>query len=114
MCNLYILELSFPYIIICSILPWRYMILPTEHPVEIQSYNRLFRRIYIYIYIYIYNYCIYIDLLDRYSGILQGFSKIRYPLLFFLNFGKANLKEHLSAAASEGWNCLVFRQLLTM
>ena len=78
MCKLYILELSFPYIIICSILPWRYMILPIEHPVEIQSYNRLFRRIYIYIYtyiyIYIYNYCIYIDLPDRYSGILQGFS----------------------------------------
>ena len=33
--------------------------LPNKHPVEIQSYNRLFRRIckyiYIYIYIYIYN-----------------------------------------------------------
>ena len=42
MCKLYILEFSFPYIMIYSILPWRYMILPIEHPVEIQSYNRLY------------------------------------------------------------------------
>ena len=30
-----------------------------------------------------------------------------YPSLFFLNYGKANLKEHLSAAASEGFELLV-------
>ena len=52
--------------------------------------------------------------LNRYSGILQGFCQIRYPQLFFLNYGQANLKKHFSAAASEGCNCLVFCQLLTM
>ena len=53
MCKLHILDFPFPYSTICSILPWRYMILPIEHPVEIQSYNRLFRRIYINMYVYI-------------------------------------------------------------
>ena len=74
MCKLHILDFPFPYIIICSILPWRYMILPIEHPVEIQSYNRLFRRIYInmYIYIvYIYHYCICIELLDYFFKIME-------------------------------------------
>ena len=48
------------------------------------------------------------------TGILQGFCWVIYPLLYSQNLVKANLKEQLSAAASEGCNCLFFCQLLTM
>ena len=56
----------------------------------------------------------YIELLDRHSGILQAFCYIGYHSLYFSNYGKANLKKHLSVAASEDCNCLFFCQLLIM
>ena len=72
--------------------------LPIEHSSRNAIIQSFVERTDIYIYIYIY--------------IRIFLNKISFVI--FLNYGKANLKEHLSETVSEGFNCLYFRHLLTM